>query len=195
VGAHDAGAPRKRDRIWILAYAESERGRAGLCEDEQKQDRNKPANGGGNVADPASWMSRQQAERKRGEGVGRRGGDCRRPSKTGGDVSHTDKLHGHSGGHGTSQICRERKPTKLSGSKSNVSYSGCRGGKGKRAEQCGGEVPSWWESEPDVGRVAYGLAARVDRLRGLGNGQVPSVVRLAWRLWRIKKSTLRNSAE
>jgi DNA (cytosine-5)-methyltransferase 1 len=41
---------------------------------------------------------------------------------------------------------------------------------------------SWWESEPDVGRVANGVAARVDRLKALGNGQVPEVVRLAWHL-------------
>ena len=39
---------------------------------------------------------------------------------------------------------------------------------------------SWWHSEPDVGRVANGVARGVDRLRCLGNGQVPAVVRLAW---------------
>jgi DNA (cytosine-5)-methyltransferase 1 len=38
-----------------------------------------------------------------------------------------------------------------------------------------------WDVEPDVGRVAHGVANRVDRLRCLGNGQVPEVVRLAWR--------------
>jgi DNA (cytosine-5)-methyltransferase 1 len=32
-----------------------------------------------------------------------------------------------------------------------------------------------------VGRVAHGVASRVDRLRCIGNGQVPGVVRLAWR--------------
>lgn len=32
-----------------------------------------------------------------------------------------------------------------------------------------------WEVEPDVGRVADGVAARVDRLKALGNGQVPCV--------------------
>jgi len=39
----------------------------------------------------------------------------------------------------------------------------------------------WWEVEPDVGRVADGVAARVDRLACLGNGQVPAVASLAWR--------------
>lgn len=32
-----------------------------------------------------------------------------------------------------------------------------------------------WAVEPDVGRVAYGVPARVDRLRGLGNAVVPQV--------------------
>lgn len=39
---------------------------------------------------------------------------------------------------------------------------------------------SWWETEPDVGRVADGVAFRVDRLKALGNGQVPAVAKLAW---------------
>ena len=34
----------------------------------------------------------------------------------------------------------------------------------------------WWAVEPDVGRVAHGLPARVDRLRALGNAVVPQVV-------------------
>jgi DNA (cytosine-5)-methyltransferase 1 len=41
---------------------------------------------------------------------------------------------------------------------------------------------SWWESEPDVGRVADGVAARVDRLKAIGNGQVPLCAATAWRL-------------
>jgi DNA (cytosine-5)-methyltransferase 1 len=32
-----------------------------------------------------------------------------------------------------------------------------------------------WATEPDVGRVVYGVPARVDRLRGLGNAVVPQV--------------------
>ena len=41
---------------------------------------------------------------------------------------------------------------------------------------------SYWFVEPDVGRVANGVAARVDRLGALGDGQVPAVVRLAWEI-------------
>jgi len=33
----------------------------------------------------------------------------------------------------------------------------------------------WWSVEPNVGRVAHGVPARVDRLRGLGNAVVPQI--------------------
>ena len=54
-----------------------------------------------------------------------------------------------------------------------------------RGSLCSGrdrpEHPSWWTTEPDVGRVADGVSARVDRLRGLGNGVVPAAAREAFR--------------
>ena len=40
---------------------------------------------------------------------------------------------------------------------------------------------AWWRIEPDILRVAHGVAARVDRLKAIGNGQVPAVAALAWR--------------
>ena len=40
----------------------------------------------------------------------------------------------------------------------------------------------WWSIEPDVGRVADGVAARVDRLKAIGNGQVPRVAAEAFTL-------------
>jgi len=40
----------------------------------------------------------------------------------------------------------------------------------------------WWLVEPDVGRVADGVAARVDRLKAIGNGQVPQCAAQAWRI-------------
>jgi DNA (cytosine-5)-methyltransferase 1 len=39
---------------------------------------------------------------------------------------------------------------------------------------------SWWHTEPDVGRVANGVAGRVDRLKAIGNGQVPAVAERAF---------------
>jgi len=37
------------------------------------------------------------------------------------------------------------------------------------------EHQSWWQSEPDVGRVANGISGRVHRLRALGNSIVPKI--------------------
>lgn len=46
------------------------------------------------------------------------------------------------------------------------------------------ERSGWWQCEPPVGRVVDGLANRVDRLHAAGNGQVPAVAALAWRVLR-----------
>ena len=40
----------------------------------------------------------------------------------------------------------------------------------------------WWKTEPDVGRVVDGLASKVDRLKAIGNGQVPLCAATAWRI-------------
>jgi DNA (cytosine-5)-methyltransferase 1 len=40
----------------------------------------------------------------------------------------------------------------------------------------------WWSVEPAVGRVVNGVAARVDRLKAIGNGQVPQCAATAWRI-------------
>ncbi len=60
--------------------------------------------------------------------------------------------------------------------------TGLRSGNGENENQGIRSDGGCWEVEPDVGRVAHGVAARVDRLRALGNGQVPAVVAKAWEL-------------
>jgi len=45
-----------------------------------------------------------------------------------------------------------------------------------------GASKHWWEAEPNVGRVVDGLAARVDRLKAIGNGQVPLCAATAFRI-------------
>ena len=42
----------------------------------------------------------------------------------------------------------------------------------------GGNKP--WPTESNVGRVAHGVASRVDRLKAIGTGQVPAVAATAW---------------
>jgi DNA (cytosine-5)-methyltransferase 1 len=45
-----------------------------------------------------------------------------------------------------------------------------------------GRCGNWWKTEPNVGRVANGVDARVDRLKAIGNGQVPLCAATAWRI-------------
>lgn len=39
----------------------------------------------------------------------------------------------------------------------------------------------WWQAEPSVGRMANGIPASMDRIRGLGNAVVPSQAREAFK--------------
>jgi DNA (cytosine-5)-methyltransferase 1 len=55
-----------------------------------------------------------------------------------------------------------------------------RGSLGLRDRAELGRKPDWWSTEPNVGRVAHGVASRVDRLKAIGNGQVPAVAATAW---------------
>jgi DNA (cytosine-5)-methyltransferase 1 len=60
-------------------------------------------------------------------------------------------------------------------------------GQRKESERVGAEFgdfgdSGWWESEPSICRVADGVAARVDRLKAIGNGQVPQCAAEAWRM-------------
>jgi DNA (cytosine-5)-methyltransferase 1 len=42
--------------------------------------------------------------------------------------------------------------------------------------------PDWWDTERGLDRAAHGVAHRTHRLKAIGNGQVPAVAALAWRL-------------
>ena len=45
------------------------------------------------------------------------------------------------------------------------------------------DMGTWWEIEPaSIPRVTSGVKCRVDRLKAIGNGQVPVVAALAWRI-------------
>ena len=125
LGAIAAGAPHKRERIWIVANATGDR-----------------------------WGQGIKDSARRGKGMGER---SQQGSRHGGsDVADTNGV-------------RELQP------------------QGSEARSSGGIAGEWWATEPDVGRVAHGVAARVDRLRAIGNGQVPAVVRLAWDLLKPMK--------
>jgi len=55
-------------------------------------------------------------------------------------------------------------------------------GEGETIESIDGGGHNLWGVEPDVGRVANGVASRANRLKAIGNGQVPAVAATAWKI-------------
>lgn len=49
---------------------------------------------------------------------------------------------------------------------------------------CQPRSTGWWRAMPPIPRMADGLASGVDSNRAIGNGQVPAVVGLAWKILR-----------
>ena len=145
VGARHAGAPHRRDRIWLLGRDTD----CGNVDKKPKVQENDIADAGGirgGMADAhgaGCEAQRMGAEWPRQAGQAGLCGDSIH-------LAHADGFHAQ----GFNPRPRKMQP---------------RGGR-------------WWEVEPDLGRVAHGVAARVDRLRCIGNGQVPAVVRVAWNL-------------
>lgn len=76
--------------------------------------------------------------------------------------SERDLLRLEPGRSGDAPGLGEREPA-------DETYSEPDGGEARPKPGCGG----WWDAEPLVGRVAHGVAHRVDRLRACGNGVVP----------------------
>lgn len=123
IGAADAGAPHKRDRLWIVADASCRRRSESGERKVQQPWRAKVVGSSQTVADP--------------------------------DATGRQELHAAT-------------LTNRQGSST-------------------GAPVGWWlrdpgdEPESGVGRVADGVAHRVDRLKATGNGQVSAVVARAWR--------------
>jgi DNA (cytosine-5)-methyltransferase 1 len=95
----------------------------------------------------------------------------------------------HANGRGEQQTFRTSRPGRerfanLDGEAEHVDDA-LRGRHGVSNEEVftgrdGAFDAGWWATEPDVGRVAHGVAHRVDRIRGLGNAVVPQAAREAF---------------
>lgn len=134
ISAAETGAPHKRDRMWIVANANSIRQSRSFGFTKEQQ----------SSAGREAW----------GESY-----SC-------GDVANPNR-HTTQGLESESQPGRVRRQVGLLG---------------------GAGVFQPWpadpanEAESSVGRVAHGVAKRVDRLKAIGNGQVPRVVAAAWEI-------------
>ena len=165
LGAVDAGAPHKRDRIWIratrrdVANAKSVRLDAGGLPGRAAAGVSELSVGREDVADARHLRGRNGAE----------------PNET-----------QSASASGCGEVCDTVREGLEGANAFNVACESARqyGEIAPTATPTFGGMPrtAWWATEPDVGRVAHGVASRVDRLKAIGNGQVPAVAALAWRI-------------
>jgi DNA (cytosine-5)-methyltransferase 1 len=154
MGANYVGAPHKRERIWILAYSKHSRYFNSIKRINDEK------------------IGIQEKNREEWSGCGlpvrasgmERNGQSNRLYDGRKTVSNSDnkRLQGRE----ISRSDEENRPQPDDEQPAGCSRKSGRG----------------WEVEPDVGRVANGVAARMDRIKALGNGQVSQVAAIAWQL-------------
>lgn len=145
-------APHRRDRVFIVAYANGVNWRAGAGRQNGAQ-----AGNDCKIISNAKSNGRQQGQQNGGgsvEGTGTR--QKQRFGNGGGAMAHA---------------------TGAGLERTNAAGAICAGGWSLQCVERHG-----WQPEPGVGRVANGVPHRVDRLRSLGNAVVPQVAEFIGRL-------------
>ena len=153
IPAAAVGAPHKRDRLFIVAYPNSERRQTG--------ERTEPIKAGF-IDGPGSAYELADADGGRFE--------QRDPQKWGIPVVDSE-----SNGSGNVEVA-DATSEQLGGywTQEPVTETGGQRDNNPGRKSCY-DFGQWWEVEPAMGRVANGVPARVDRLRALGNAVVPQV--------------------
>jgi len=164
IPACGVNAPHRRDRIFIVAHTTSERcstrsdrvsARADKTEgqniEEDKQVRERQGVGFSPPSDVADTEFRTERT-THGKGSDRGRSDSKQDDRhsLGDDIGNGSSKNG-----------------------SNSKGNGTEGG-GCQLNQTDGRI--WWAVEPELGRVAYGIPNRVDRLKCLGNAVVPQQI-------------------
>ena len=165
IPASAVGAPHQRDRIWIVAYAEGVQRDGG------------DVHGGGDceVTSTVSKSGNRSAEESHSHTSSERLAGCRTSRRMGKEFSSIgymgDNISDAEGvgcdiraqnGDGESTLSnRERLLERTPNRRSLLQPWSPRS--------------SWWDVEPNVGRVAHGVPARVDRLKSLGNALLPQI--------------------
>ena len=204
IPASAVGAPHRRDRVWIVGIRSGDgceavpqrpdadivgphRAEMHLVGGSELRDKQERDAGSVRPAVP-------DADRRQVRGVNADAGDGGTLPQQGAERIVRGIGRGDDVPDPKSKRRRERRPRGVAGSRSwqedaavvaDASFSGLADRQGQpsnaRQERSPFERGGWWATEPDVGRVAHGVPARVDRLRCLGNAVVPQVVELIGR--------------
>lgn len=217
LGAVDAGAFHKRERIWIMAESTSRDAGswAGIFKGQESPDRqpSQLLSDTGNRSGEAEAGDYNRKDVPHDPGQRRREGRQGRsdPGDTGEReseqpvqaVADADRVNDDHPGHGAGPI-RRKQPiaSEVSGCVAHAGRTGLslteqerehagsvtecdrrqsEPGLGRVADGLADRLDRPWPPEPaDVPRVATGIQSRVARLKAIGNGQVPQCAALAW---------------
>jgi len=187
LGADDVGAPHRRKRLWILAHANQfndDRRRHGTSAIQRERSSQTDIRNSQSEILANSKVNAIRAGFRQGEQGRQRG---RRPGDSGDEVANAkskrQKLRSTEGkrqGRFASGRIKwwDEDPADISNTNSNGLSEA-----GKSGASIGGNgiVGNNGRSiKSRVGRLAHGVPFRVDRLKTLGNAQVPAVVCRAW---------------
>ena len=165
LGADDVGAPHRRKRLWILADTSGIGSTAGISGQEpgQEGDAGEFVNRGDEAR--VTWWDTDPADVDDAE------------------VSERGAVRQDDTGRGTPEAGRPSGGEEMEDAEYAGVQRGAAQGRETQTRRNGATTrPSGRSVEPRLGRVAYGVANRVNRLKAIGNGQVPAVAVAAWHL-------------
>ena len=195
ISASSIGANHQRERVWIIANSNDTGDRtsqSSINQDRQETDQgwegltqfelsghSKDMENTRRTQWPWSFFGSQDENE-----IGKENAhQFERPSQTSeSDVANTESVssYGREDREHTEQRDTERQ---IGGEGSHDANTDSERLEGRRSEcelresQEEGQIgwSQWWQSEPNVGRVAHGVPKRVDRLKSLGNSLVPMI--------------------
>ncbi|AVJ20964.1 DNA cytosine methyltransferase [Pseudomonas sp. MYb193] len=198
VSASDCGAPHQRDRIWIVANDSRGRCSEPAGRKVEQSGRAEVVSRGNALADADGARQPQPAGQQQ---------ECRLgPEQCSETMANANGNTGHEGRQGDAAQEPGRRNTDRSGIRpvladavrerererereqrivTGESDTQVRKEPRKRPDRPCSDGFRRWPAEPGMGRVADGVAHRVDRIKALGNGQVPRVAATAFPLLSI----------
>jgi len=170
LGAWHVGAPHKRNRMWVLAHANScattQRGEHAARETTGTGGRDQLGGSGSDGGERCAIAAREV------EAI------PRHPNRNGEPTQPLDDEAPRMQG-----VASDTTGIRQPGQEQPLNASDAKADREGQADQPGYVgVPRVWQIEPALGRVADGVADRVDRLKAIGNGQVPAVAAAAFRI-------------
>ena len=161
IPAAGVGAPHKRERVWIVGYSEHNGSLTAKI-----RGGNKETNAGSQKGENQTIKS-QRTSRSNNDEIME---NSRRALRQGAKFSKENANESRQ--ENANQLERSSStPEHNVADSKGVHVQGQQSGSGQ--EQSRRE--SWWEFEPNVGRVAHGIPGRVHRLKALGNSIVPQI--------------------